>query len=145
MLSLACVGWTGQHSVWGVQQPSRNKSAGVNSGPKSRALETNASPLNGRPHGVSGSSRSFCRWRSQLGIGYELIGSSPGQNLSNRRFIFHRLIHCDEVKINTNAIRQTIGANAGYVARVAFSLRRRAGCSHKIRLELMTMDPDTTQ
>jgi len=78
MLSLACVGWTGQHSVWGVQQPSRNKSAGVNSGPKSRALETDASRLNGRPHGVSGSSRSFCRWRSQLGIGYELISNSPG-------------------------------------------------------------------
>ncbi len=34
MLSLACVGWTGQHSVWGVQKSSRNKSAGVNCWPK---------------------------------------------------------------------------------------------------------------
>jgi hypothetical protein len=36
---------------------------------------------------------------------------------------FHRLIHCHEVKISTNAIA-TIVANARDVVEVAFSLRR---------------------
>jgi hypothetical protein len=71
--------------------------------------------------------------------------SKKGQTLSNRRFIFHRLIHCHEVKINTNAIGKRLERMLGMWQELPSACAGVQGAATKIRLEMMTMDPDTTQ
>jgi len=63
-------GWSGHGMLAGnmgntLPQPSLNKACARAAGPKSRALEADASGLNGRHHGAWGSSAVFVRWRSR--------------------------------------------------------------------------------
>src|ERR1700730_10087863 len=65
--------------------------------PKSRALETDASGLNGRPHGVWGSSAVFARWRSRTNgwFGIELRQEEPPRNDQSlpARNVFYAVYH----------------------------------------------------